>query len=190
VVIRFWDKAATKDGDGAYTCGILIGRTKNAHEVPRFWILDVIRGRWDTHTREKIIRQTVEMDDAVYGFTLTTGMEQEPGSGGKDSAEHTIRNLAGFKVYAERPTGDKFERAVPFSDQVNAGNVGIKKAEWNGAYVEEMKYFGPTCKYKDQIDGTSGGFNKLARKRIHIGCGGYLWMIVSVGLSLFQSGVI
>ena len=33
------------------------------------------------------------------------GVEQEPGSGGKESAESTIRNLRGFKVYADKVRG-------------------------------------------------------------------------------------
>ena len=41
------------------------------------------------------------------------GVEQEPGSGGKESAESTIRNLRGFKVYADKVTGSKEIRAEP-----------------------------------------------------------------------------
>lgn len=171
-VVRFWDKAATED-DGAYTCGVLVGMMRNPLDSPRFWILDVIRGRWDTHTRERYIRQTAAMDGAIWGWKLTIGMEQEPGSGGKDSVLYSISSLAGYKVYAERPTGDKFERAVPFSDQVNAGNAGVKLAPWTKNYVEEMQYFGPACKFKDQIDGSSGAFNRLTRKKAQIGAGGF-----------------
>jgi hypothetical protein len=35
------------------------------------------------------------------------GVEQEPGSGGKESAESTIRNLIGFRCFADRVTGSK-----------------------------------------------------------------------------------
>ncbi len=172
-VVRFWDKAATKEGDGAYTSGVLLGRLKDERAVPRFWVLDVVRGRWDTHTREKVIRTTAQMDHEVYGFAMEVGMEMEPGSGGKDSAQWSIQNLAGFRCYAERATGDKFERAVPFSDQVNASNVGIRLGPWNMNYMEEMKYFGPNCKYKDQIDASSGAFNRLCKRRMRLGAGGY-----------------
>jgi hypothetical protein len=32
------------------------------------------------------------------------GVEREPGSGGKESAEATMRNLAGHKVFADKVT--------------------------------------------------------------------------------------
>jgi len=92
-------------------------------------------------------------------------LEQEPGSGGKESAESTIRNLAGFAVYAERPTGDKVTRAVPYSVQVNNGNVWLLQAGWNREFIEEHRFF-PYSTYKDQVDGASGGFHKVVQKKI------------------------
>lgn len=168
-VIRWWDKAALAHGTGAYTSGVLMGMRIKAHEVPRFWVLDVIRGRWDTAQRERVIRQTAETDIAIWKRKYIIGLEQEPGSGGKDSALASTWNLAGFKVISERATGDKFERADPYSVQVNAGNVGMMPGVWNKAYLEEMKYFGPTCKYMDQMDASAGAFNKLARRRVKAG---------------------
>jgi predicted phage terminase large subunit-like protein len=88
-------------------------------------------------------------------------IEQEPGSGGKESAESTIANLAGFSVYAERPTGDKELRAEPYAVQVAAGNVRLVAGEWNQLFIDEHKTF-PRGKFKDQIDAASGAFNKLA----------------------------
>lgn len=171
-VVRWWDKAATKDG-GAYTAGVFMGLLRDAKAVPRFWILDVVRGQWDSSTRERIMRQTTAADDAVWGKHYTVGIEQEPGSAGVDSAKATITNLAGFKVIAEKATGDKFERADPFSVQVNAGNVGMAPAIWNRLYLEEMKHFGPNCKYKDQMDSSSGGFKFLAKRKMIAGSGGF-----------------
>jgi len=55
----------------------------------------------------KIIKQVAVGD----GSDVIIYIEQEPGSGGKESADNTIRNLAGFKCIADRPTGDKIKRA-------------------------------------------------------------------------------
>ena len=90
--------------------------------------------------------------------------EQEPGSGGKESAEATIRNLAGFSSYADRPQGDKIYRADPLSVQVNEGNVLLLRGDWNHEFVEEFRHF-PFSTYKDQVDATSGAFSKLTQKR-------------------------
>jgi predicted phage terminase large subunit-like protein len=156
---RYWDKAGTKGG-GAYTAGVLMGKSKDN----LYWILDVVRGQWDSSEREKKIRQTAEID----GTAVKQVVEQEGGSGGKESAENTIRNLAGFRVFADRPTGDKILRADPFSVQVNAGNVRMVKAEWNLEYVHELTLF-PMSKYKDQTDASSGAFADLAKAKRRIG---------------------
>jgi predicted phage terminase large subunit-like protein len=153
--VRFWDKAATAGG-GAYTAGVKISRLKSG----KFVIENVIRGQWSTEQRERIIRNTAEND----GRNVTVLIEQEPGSGGKESAENTIRNLAGFTVYADRPTGDKTFRADPFSVQVNNGNVMMRQGAWNLDFSNELELF-PNVKFKDQTDAASGAFNFLTRKK-------------------------
>jgi predicted phage terminase large subunit-like protein len=157
--IRFWDKAGTHGG-GAYTVGALIGVDVDG----RYWVLDVVRGQWDSSEREKIIEQTAHLD----GKKTIIGLEQEGGSGGKESAEATVRRLAGFRVKIDRPTGDKALRADPFSSQVNGNNVSIKKADWNSDYLEELRFF-PASTYKDQVDATSGAFNLITKARRVVG---------------------
>lgn len=149
--VRYWDKAGTQDG-GAYTAGVKIGLGEDGC----YYILDVVRGQWAALARERTIKACAQID----GLGVETWIEQEPGSGGKESAESTIRNLAGFNIRAERPSGDKALRATPLSVQVEAGNVKMVKAPWNKDYLDEMKMF-PVGKYKDQIDASSGAFNKL-----------------------------
>jgi phage terminase large subunit-like protein len=38
------------------------------------------------------------------------------------------------------------------------------RAEWNDAFLEELRLF-PNGTYKDQVDGGSGAFTKLAVKK-------------------------
>ncbi len=90
--------------------------------------------------------------------------EQEPGSGGKESAENTVRNLAGFAIHTERVTGEKQSRWEPWEAQLEAGNVRLVRGEWNKAYIDEH-CAAPNGKYKDQIDASAGAFMKLAKKR-------------------------
>ncbi len=157
--VRYWDKAGTRGG-GCYTAGVLMAVDKGGI----FWILDVIRGQWDAYEREKIIKATAEAD----GRPTEIGVEQEPGSGGLESAENTVRNLAGFIVFKDRPQGDKMVRADPFIVQVNGGNVRMVKGEWNRAYLDELLYW-PHSKYKDQVDASSGAFMRLIHPRRRIG---------------------
>lgn len=157
-VVRYWDKAGTdkKDNPGAcYTAGVKIALLRDSRWT--YAILDVVRGQWEAHERETHIRQVAQMD----GPHVDIWIEQEPGSGGKESAENTIRNLHGFTVYAERPTGDKVFRADPYSVQVNWGNIVLIKGDWNYEFLKEHESF-PNGKRKDQVDAAAGGFNKLA----------------------------
>lgn len=151
-VVRYWDKAGTENG-GAYTAGVKMGQLRDGSG----WIvLDVERGQWEAPQRERIMKQTAGTDDPKTNIWI----EQEPGSGGKESAQATITNLAGFIIRAERATGDKEVRAEPLSTQMEAGNILMLRAAWNAAYLDELKLF-PNGKFKDQVDASSGAFNKL-----------------------------
>lgn len=163
VRVRYWDKAGT-EGGGAYSCGVLMTFEEKTF---RFYIEDVVRGQWSALERETIIKQTAIADNARYR-NVEIWQEQEPGSGGKESAEATVRNLVGYIIRTERVTGDKVTRAQPYAAQCEANNVKLVKGEWNTAYLNELASF-PFGTYKDQVDASSGAFNKLAEG---IGMGG------------------
>lgn len=157
--VRYWDKAGSA-GKGAWTVGTLMGEDTHG----RFWILDVVRGQWEASVREKIIRQTADRD----GKAIWIAVEQEPGSGGKESAQGTMKNLAGFRIVTDRPVGDKTLRAEPFAVQVNGGNVSIIAAPWNAIWLNEFQFF-PFSKFKDQVDSCSGAFAMLTGQRHRAG---------------------
>jgi predicted phage terminase large subunit-like protein len=154
--VRYWDKAAT-EGGGAFSSGVLMHRLRNGV----FVIEDVRRGHWRSGKREAIIHQTAELD----GQHVAVWVEQEGGSGGKESAESTIRNLAGFIVRADRVTGSKETRAEPYSVQVENGNVLLLRGEWNREFLDQHEHF-PVGKYKDDVDAAAGAFNKLVFLKI------------------------
>lgn len=153
--MRYWDKAGSV-GKGAFTVGVKMGRTLDG----KFVIADVKRGQWGSEVREQIIRKTAEAD----GKEVIIGVEQEPGSGGLESAQATIKNLAGFNVKVDKPTGDKAFRADPYSVQVNYGNFQLLRADWNREFIEEHRFF-PFSTYKDQVDAAGAAFNMLASKK-------------------------
>jgi predicted phage terminase large subunit-like protein len=152
--VRYWDKAGTQDG-GDYTAGVLMGRGGGL-----FYVLDVVRGQWSPAQRKAIIRQTTQLD-AVACPRYTVWQEQEPGSGGKESALATIEDLAGYDVHAETVTGSKVVRANPFAAQCEVGNVKLIAGAWNAAYLDELCAF-PDGPHDDQVDASSGAFAKLA----------------------------
>ena len=73
--VRYWDKAGSQ-GKGAYTVGVRMHKLTNG----RFIVDDVVRGQWASEERERIIKQTAIAD----GGNVIIGLEQEPGSGGKE----------------------------------------------------------------------------------------------------------
>jgi predicted phage terminase large subunit-like protein len=149
--IRYWDKAAT-EGGGSHSSGVKMALLSTG----QYAILDVQRGQWSVGYREARIKLAAQMDKVgtkVY-------VEQEPGSGGKESALSTVRNLAGFAARAERATVNKVARAEPYAAQVEIGNVVVLSKTWTKAFIEEHRAF-PRGTYADQVDAASGAFNRL-----------------------------
>ena len=107
--IRYIDKAGTKDG-GAYTAASLVHDMRDGTTV----VEDVIRGQWSAIERETRVMQAARADKATCE-RYSVWFEQEPGSGGKESAEGTIRRLKGFNAHADKVTGAKEIRAEPYA---------------------------------------------------------------------------
>lgn len=152
--VRYWDKAATIDA-GDFTAGVLVARAANGI----YYIEDVKRGQWSPADRKAVQKQTAELDKQKGSVQIW--VEQEPGSGGKESAILDVRDLAGYAVRVDRVTGDKASRADPFAAQCEAGNVKLVRGSWNAAYLDELTVF-PNGTHDDQVDASSGAFNKLA----------------------------
>lgn len=153
--VRYWDKAGTQDG-GAYTAGVLMAKTTGGI----YYVVDVKRGQWSAMNRESVIRQTSEADREQYG-AVRIWIEQEPGSGGLESAQATIRNLAGFAVRADPVRQSKDARAENMAAQCEARNIKLVRGYWNNSYIDELCAIGAGA-YRDQCDASSGAFNKLA----------------------------
>lgn len=161
--VRYWDKAGTQGG-GAYTAGVRMRRLKKVQGMTFEYVIDdVVRGQWTAGVREAYIKMTAQTDNHKSGHIIKTWVEQEPGSGGKESAENTIRMLTGYRVFKDpvgASEGNKVARAEPLSAQVEIGNVAVLEAPWTRDLLDEMKLF-PNGRYKDQVDAVSGAFNKL-----------------------------
>lgn len=168
---RFWDLAATQprnqDSDPDYTVGVLMGEINGV-----YFIDDVVRDRIDPGGVEKLVRQTAFLD----GHDVWVRMEMEPGSSGKSLVDHYRRNvLTGYAFDGFKTTGSKQVRAAPLSSAAKAGNVKIVGLTrdgrnrtvvkpWVKAFIEELESF-PYGSHDDQVDGSSGCFAVLARKK-------------------------
>ena len=151
--VRFWDLAASKDGD--WTVGTRMSRVGDT-----YYVEDVVRGRWSPQERDAKILATAHED----GISTRIGFEQEPGASGKAQSDYLVRMLAGFIVYAEKASGAKDVRAGPFASQCEAGNVRLVRGDWHNDFLAELAVF-PNGKHDDQVDSCSGAFNRLALVR-------------------------
>ena len=150
--IRYWDKAGSTSKTAKFTAGVRLAITTDGRVI----VEHVVRGKWSTGDRRRVMLQIAQMD----GPEVAIGIEQEPGSSGMDSVADEIRLLVGFAVFADRPTGDKDTRLRPFSAQAEALNVALVREDWNEAYIDEMCAV-PNGFYRDQADATAGAFNRL-----------------------------
>lgn len=146
--VRYIDKASSVGEDACYSAMGLVGRSLDG----RWFIEDMVRGRWTALERNRIMRQVLEADARRYGGTVLTYIEQEGGSAGKEVNEDLIRQFSQFPVYTDSavssamrtvggvilPGDVKIRRALPLSAQWEAGNVYMKKAEWNGPFLDEL----------------------------------------------------
>ena len=150
--VRSWDKAGTIGG-GDWTVGVLFARASDG----TYYVENVIRGQWGDFDRERIIRETAIADNRRYKTAgrrapVSIIFEQEPGSGGKQSAAMTARTLEGFQFYIEKPVTNKVARARPLASYFKAGQVRLVRADWNRAYVEELVAFRDKNSQADQVD--------------------------------------
>lgn len=150
--VRYWDKAASSKATAKYTAGVRVAYSADG----LVYVEDVKRGQWSTGDRRAIMRQTAQTD----GIETVIGVEQEPGSSGLDSVQDDIRLMAGFAVFADRPSGDKDTRLLPFAAQAEAGNVRLVAGAWNEAFIDELCAI-PNGRYRDQSDAVAAGFNRL-----------------------------
>jgi predicted phage terminase large subunit-like protein len=153
--VRAWDKAASQD-QGDFSAGVLMAYENGSGT---FYVCDVVRGQWSADERNRIMLETAHRD----GGEVEVFVEAEPGSGGKESAEFTVKQMAGFNVVAEKSTGSKEVRAQPFAAQCEHGNVVVIESHWTADWLDEVLSF-PQGKHDDGLDAACMAFNRLALK--------------------------
>jgi predicted phage terminase large subunit-like protein len=114
----------------------------------------IARGQSGALEREKKIKMLADADSKLFP-NYEIGLEQEPGSGGKESAQARVRNT-------DRVTGSKEIRAEPFVAQCQNDNVRMCAGDWCHDFLDACSCW-PVSKHKDQVDACAGAFNRLAQ---------------------------
>ncbi len=168
-VVSRWDLAATEEllaetgrprNDPDWTVRVRMSRDADG----RIFVEDVFRLRASPGEVERAIVATAEAD----GESVPVRIPQDPGAAGKFAAEHIIGRLDRFDVRAEPETGDKVQRAAPFSAQAEAGNVVLVRGRWNEEFVSELEAFPTKGVHDDQVDAASGAYAFLVRPEAYL----------------------
>ncbi len=147
---------------GLRAVGALVGQSEGV-----WYILDIQRFRASPLEVERRVRQTAEMD----GMTTSVYLEQEPGASGVQAIDHLRREvLPGYAVFADRPVGNKPDRARPLASAAEAGNVHLVRGPWVSTFLDEAEAF-PYGAHDDQVDAVAGAMRVATRAEAELWVG-------------------
>jgi predicted phage terminase large subunit-like protein len=159
--VRAWDLASSAKGD--WTVGLKLARAYTPVYENTFIVTDIVRFRGPPEE----VRATVKAVAQADGYGTKIRIPRDPAQAGADQADSYIRMLSGFAVEAERMSGDKATRADAAASQANIGRLGMLRAPWNAAFIEELAAF-PSGVHDDQVDALSLAFSKLEQTDLSV----------------------
>lgn len=151
-VVRFYDLAVTAKRRSDYTVGLKLGVLPGE----QFVIYDVYRAQREFPDVKAAIKQNAQID----GKTVRIRLEAE--KAGIIGLQELLRDpdMRPFSLDGVPPEGDKYSRALPVADRVNAGQFSIVRGDWNRAFLDELSVF-PVGEHDDQVDALSGAYAML-----------------------------
>jgi len=163
--MRYFDLASSRHDAACFTSGVLMAKVGDGEQA-RFFIEDVVRGRWSPGERNDVILQTARTDATMPGFERTW-FEKPVFDKGGDATRAIMAKLAGYPVKPDDVggSGSKEVRAEPLSDAARGGLVKVVAGPWVAAFLTELEGF-PKVSFKDQVDSCTGVFNKLSRDKL------------------------
>jgi predicted phage terminase large subunit-like protein len=160
--VRAWDLASSRTGD--WTVGLKLARLRDYHRyADTLVIVDVQRMRGTPDEVRSFVRDVAQAD----GHGVKIWLPRDPAQAGVDQADSYTRMLSGYRVEAERMTGDKVTRADAAAAQCNIGRIGLLRGAWNAALIDELAAF-PRGVHDDQVDALSLAFTKLSALNLDV----------------------
>ena len=161
---RGWDLATGVKKHNDYSAGALCAWHKSSKS---FYIVDVFRKKLPWPKLKPKIVSLAEFDRYDRGQpVLRLGVE---GVSGFTIGFHEVREPLRGKVKVERKNPrrgqDKLERALPWLNWIEGGQVYIVNGSWNKEFEDELMSF-PSGAHDDQIDAVSIAREMLTRKVI------------------------
>lgn len=148
----FWDLALSEKASADFTVGTLIGLTSDGEII----VLAVHRIQKDWSEIPDFIEETI----LKYGTKPIYGIEQVFFHGQAVRTLLKRPKLLKYRIKGIRVDTDKYSRAAPAADRVNAGLVYVLNRAWTQDWLTELTAF-PFGANDDQVDSFSGAFNML-----------------------------
>ena len=152
--VRAWDLAGTAGGMGDPDWTVALKLVRDA--TGAWFIDDIIRFRGVAGEVAARMKATAMVD----GPGVLIGLPQDPGQAGKSQIMFLAQVLAGYQVVASPETGSKTVRSMGVAAQIAAGAMSMRRAEWNGVFLDELSSF-PHGRKDDQVDALSRAFSML-----------------------------
>jgi predicted phage terminase large subunit-like protein len=150
-ILCSWDLASTIEEESDYSVGTVWGRKGR-----EFYLLDVIRGRYEAPDLRRKIEQT-HIDWRAHATII-----EKAGIGDAIGAE--MRRQSRIRPLLIKVRVDKQSRLIAESPKFEAGQVLLPRdAGWLGEYVVELLAF-PAGRNDDQVDSTSQALRYLTGK--------------------------
>jgi len=155
---RFWDLAASTKTSADYTVGAKVGVSSDG----RWYILDLVRGRWAWPDARRVIIATAQMDGPTCPQIIEDVAFQ------RAAFDDLLRQpeLAGYQIKKQAPSGDKLNRALIWSSKAEGNLLWLVQGAWNMDFINEaVSFSGDGKTHDDQVDGVSGAVQALAAPR-------------------------
>lgn len=171
--VRYWDRASTepneKNPNPDWTAGTRMSKTR----AGRFIVerVDRFQAR-PAAVRANLI--TLAVGDKSVRPGVALWLERDPASAGTAERDDLAAALAEFGPRFAKPDSSKWERSGPFSAAAENGLVDIVRGKWNADWLDELENFSDpdldlqegeeSAGHDDQVDSTSGAYNRLAKQ--------------------------
>lgn len=156
---RFWDKA-DNDGDGDFASGVMIGRRGN-----RFYVLDVENDQLKAAGVLDRVATVAGRDASVWGQNaFEVGWGETVGDAGSLVDSTYRERLRGYRVFSERETGSKQDRAEPWAIAVGNNEVFVVEDHWTQRFIDQHQLF-PKAKNDDMVDAAGGSYRRLCERK-------------------------
>jgi predicted phage terminase large subunit-like protein len=155
--VRFWDVAVSikKNADNSSGAKCSKGR--------KFTIHDIVKGKFEYPELRRKIINTAYAD----GKDTIIGVEDAGQQQGFIADLKRCKELNGFIIKAQRPKGDKLNRALPWVSRAELGDVDLVNGGWVLDFKDECASFSgdDSHDHDDQIDSVSGAYHMLSEGR-------------------------